>query len=79
MTSNTEALAEQIANKIVGVEHRTEDGRIAVVERVNSSHPDLEIGLYVDIKMSPDGEWITPEELKRRLDSGEWTIREREN
>jgi len=76
MTDNKEALAKQIANKIVGVEHWTDDNRIAVVERVNSSHPHLEIGLFVDYRMSPDSEWITPEELKRRLDSGKWTVRD---
>jgi len=76
MSDNKEALAKQIANKIVGVQHWTDDNRIAVVESVNSSHPHLEIGLFVDYKMTPDAEWITPEELKRRLDRGEWTVRE---
>jgi len=79
MTDNKEALAEQIANKVVGVQHWTDDDQIAVVERVNSSHPHMEIGLFVDYKMSPKSEWITPQELGERLDNGTWTIREEGN
>jgi len=77
MAQNTEAIAEQISNQIVGVEHWTEDNTVAVVERVNSSHPELEIGLYVNHKNTPRSEWITPEELKSRLDSGQWEVRDK--
>ena len=76
---DTEALAEETANRIVGVKYHTDNGRIAVDERVNSSHPHMEIGLFVDYKMSPKFEWITPQELGERLDSSEWTIREEGN
>jgi len=79
MANDTEILAEEIANRVVGVKHRTDDGRIAVVERVNSSHPHMEIGLFIDYKMSLKSEWITPRELGKRLDSGEWTIQEEAN
>lgn len=78
MANNKDELAEQIANRIVGVKHRTDDGRTAVVERVNSSHPHLKVGLFVDYKATPDYEWITPQELKSRLDSDEWTVWEDE-
>jgi len=74
MTDPKEELAQKIQEQIVGVKHRSEDGQIAVVERVNSSHPSMEIGLFVNYRNNSRDEWITPEELKSRLDSGEWSV-----
>lgn len=79
MSNDTEALAEETVNRVVGAKHRTDDGRIAVVEHFNSSHSHMEIDLFVDYKMSPKFEWITPQELGERLDSGEWIIRKEGN
>lgn len=76
MTTKQEKLAQKIQAQIVGVEHWTEDNHVAVIERVNSNHPDMEIGLFVDYKNTARNEWITPDELERRLNSGEWEVRE---
>ena len=79
MTNYPEGMVDKLVNQVVGVKHRTEDGRIAVIERVNSSHPHMEVGLFVNYKNTADNEWITPEQLAQRLDSEQWTIWESED
>jgi hypothetical protein len=79
MSENNEALAEQFADRFVGTQWRDDDGRIATIERVNSNHPDLDVGVFVDYEMSADSEWITPVEMQTRIENDEWEMWESEN
>lgn len=74
MTNYPEGFADKLVNQVVGVKHRTEDGHIAVIDRVNSNHPSLDIGLFVNYKNTARHEWIEAKELYRRLEAGEWEV-----
>jgi len=70
MTDNN--LAQRFADRFAGTEWRDNDGRIATIKRVNSNHPTLDVGVWVDYKTTADSEWITPVEMQERITSGDW-------
>jgi hypothetical protein len=72
MTDNN--LAQRFADRFAGTEWQTDDGRIATIERINSNHPDLDVGVFVDYKATAESEWITPVEMQDRVENGDWEM-----
>jgi len=74
MDDNPNEFAKRIADKYVDAKFWDNDeARVATIERVNSSHPSMYIGIFVNYRNTPDEEWITPRQFADRIESEQWT------